>query len=239
LGQSARFHLIPFFKGIAREAQMICQGVFFGLTAYLLGSVPFGKLLSSKVAHVDITQRGSRNIGATNVARELGMKWGVLTLVLDLLKGFVPVLVFAFLLPEGALHREIYLAGIGLLALLGHQFSIFLKFRGGKGVSTALGVYLALSPLSCLAALLVFLLVFRLWDMVSLGSLIWSAVMPLFIFLFGESLPMICGSLIAAALIWFKHRDNIQRLIKGEERKWKDRASQPSRSRSRSNSSSE
>lgn len=218
---------------------MVYQCILFSVAAYVLGSIPFGKLVSERVARIDITKRGSRNIGATNVARELGMKWGILTLVLDVLKGFVPVCLFTFFAPHETPHREICLASICLSALMGHQFSLFLGFRGGKGVSTALGVYLAVSPFSCLAVLVIFLLVVFKWDIVSLGSVIATSALPILLLLFGESKPVIVGSLIAAAVIWLKHKENIQRLVKGEERKWSHRASQPSRSRSLSNSSSE
>ena len=218
---------------------MVYQCILFSVAAYLLGSIPFGKLVSKGVARVDITKRGSRNIGATNVARELGIKWGILTLVLDVLKGFVPVFLFTLLAPHETPHREICLASICLSALMGHQFSVFLRFRGGKGVATALGVYLAVSPFSCFAVLVIFLLVVFKWDVVSLGSVIAASALPILLLLLGEPKAVVVGSLLAAALIWLKHKENMQRLVKGEERKWSDRVSQPSRSRSLSNSSSE
>ena len=218
---------------------MLFQAACYVLFAYVLGSIPFGKLIAGRVARIDITQRGSGNIGATNVARELDLRWGLLTLALDLLKGLIPVALFiGFASAEGA-EREIGLTAVGLAALIGHQFSLFLKFRGGKGVATALGVYLTLSPLSCLGALILFISVVVKWNFVSLGSMISATAMPLLLYLLGRSQTIILGSAITAGLICLKHSENIQRLIRGEERKWHDRKNHPSSSNSLSSSSSE
>lgn len=215
------------------------QSFIFAIAAYIFGSIPFGKLIARKVAHIDITQKGSGNIGATNVARELSVSWGILTLVLDMLKGFVPVILFACLAPQTGTGHEIGLSIVGLSALLGHQFSIFLRFRGGKGVGTALGIYLAISPLSCLVALLLFILIVYIWDFVSLASMLSAFAVPLLFALFGKTPPLVIGALIAAAIICIRHKENIQRLIKGDERKWTDRKSQANNSSSLSSSSSE
>jgi len=213
--------------------------VFFAIAAYLIGCIPFGKVIAGRVARIDITSRGSGNIGATNVARELGMKWGVITLVLDILKGLVPMLVFAccFCAPGSSCHMA--LAGIGLCALLGHMFPVFLRFQGGKGVATALGVYLVMSPSSCLCALILFVLVVAIWDYISLGSIIGAFAMPLFLILFGKPSPFVVVSVCMAILICWKHKENIQRLIRREERKWRERGPQSRNSSNRSNSSSE
>ena len=174
-------------------------------------------------ARIDITKHGSGNIGATNVARELGIKWGIITLILDLLKGFVPVVLFSHLFSDAEPFHEAALAGIGICGLLGHMFPVFLGFKGGKGVATALGVYLAISPLSCLLSLVVFIIIVMVWNYISLGSILSAAAMPLFLILFGKPQALIIGSLIMAVLIWYKHRVNIQALMRGEERRWKDR----------------
>ncbi len=194
--------------------------ILFLMASYLAGAVPFGLMIARKVAGVDITQRGSGNIGATNVARELGLKWGLLTLLLDLLKGYVPVLLFGLLHPR----QEIWLAAVGFAALLGHQFSVFEKFKGGKGVATALGVYIALSPLSTLVVVLVFVLTVGLSKFVSLGSMLSAAAMPIILALTGGNWILVTASIFMAALICLKHKDNIKRLIRGEERKWKKKA---------------
>jgi len=218
---------------------MIYQCVIFIVTAYLLGSIPFGKLIAKRVARINITQRGSGNIGATNVARELGITWGLVTLLLDMLKGFLPVFLYAHYILQAGIEFETCLSAIGLSALLGHQFSIFMRFRGGKGVATAIGIYLVISPLACLMAVIVFILTVYRWDFVSLGSMLAAIVMPGLLALFGKSQPFVTTSIIVAALICFKHKGNIKRLVKGKERKWRGEINQPNRSRSRSNSSSE
>ena len=190
--------------------------VYIFLT-YLFCSIPFGKIISRKVADIDITQRGSRNIGATNVARELGFKWGMFTLVFDTLKGFVPITLFNFSFPNFAVGGSI----IGLASLLGHQFSIYQRFRGGKGVATALGIYLALSPFNCLIAVVFFILLVYVSDFISLGSILSVSLMPFLLLLSGESRTAVTTSLLVAALICVKHKDNIQRLREGKERRWR------------------
>ena len=138
---------------------MYWQWAVYFVGAFILGSIPFGQIVSRKVASIDITTRGSGNIGATNVARELGMKWGIVTLVLDMMKGLVPVLASMFQVTQGGGWQFIGPSTVGLCALAGHQFSCFRKFHGGKGVATALGVYLAISPLSTFLALVLFVLI--------------------------------------------------------------------------------
>ena len=188
---------------------------------YIIGSIPFGVLIGRRIAKIDITQRGSGNIGATNVARELGIKWGIITLVLDLLKGFIPIFIFYRYLNS--------FSGIGLLIVclsvfLGHQFSFLQRFRGGKGVATALGIFIAISPFSSIIAILIFIVTVYITDIVSLGSMIAACAMPLILFLSIESKYLIITSLIMAALICLKHKDNIQRLLRGEERRWRRRS---------------
>jgi acyl phosphate:glycerol-3-phosphate acyltransferase len=218
---------------------MLSQTLYFALGGYLLGAIPFGKIIAQMAAKIDITQRGSKNIGATNVARELGLKWGLLTLCLDVLKGLVPVLVFAAASAKGDMASEMALAVVSLCPLLGHQFSVFMGFRGGKGVATALGIYLALSPISCVLGLFVFLLMMLKWDFVSLASMVSAGAIPIFLTLFHQPKPLVLASVIMAALIYFKHGENVFRLVKGKERKWKQRNDQVKNSTSRSSSSSE
>jgi len=202
---------------------MLIETLYFALGAYLLGAVPFGKIIARLAAQIDITKRGSKNIGATNVARELGIKWGLLTLALDVLKGLVPILVFSAYSLEVDFSGRIALAAVSLCPLLGHQFSIFMGFRGGKGVATALGIYLALSPASCLLGLLVFLLVVLKWDFISLGSMVSAGSIPIFLALFHQPKPVILASVVMAALIYYRHGENVVRLVQGDERKWKQR----------------
>ena len=216
---------------------MTLQWILFALGAYLLGSFPSGKIIAWLVAHIDITKKGSGNIGATNVARELGLKWGIVTLIMDISKSLIPVLISKY-----SFGNETAVFYIGLSALLGHQFSLFEFFKGGKGVATALGIYIGLtlsSLLSCLIALGVFIAVVYRWDFISLGSMSSALSIPILLILFGEPWPVILGSFGMALLIFFKHRENIQRILSGEERKWTERKNQEKRSSNLSSSSSE
>ena len=209
------------------------------MAAYLFGSIPFGKLITQRVAGIDIMTQGSRNIGATNVAREVGVFWGIITLLLDMLKGYIPVALYADVVSQ---HGDGYAVGLSLVvisAIVGHQFSIFLRFKGGKGVATATGIYLALSPLACLVAVILFIVIMYKWDFVSLASTVSASAMPLLLAGFGEKPPLIIASTLLAALICLKHRGNFKRILKGEERKWREKKHHPNKSRSRSNSSSE
>ena len=187
--------------------------------AYLLGAIPFG-LLFGKLAGVDVRSSGSGNIGATNVGRLLGRKLGLLTLAADTGKGVLPMLLAAWLMPAGP-EREVVMALAGGAAFLGHLFPIYLKFKRGKGVATALGVFLYLAPLAAALDLLIFAAVVYNWGYVSLGSLTAALLMPGLVWLISGSLPLTLLALLIGALIWFKHRDNITRLLNQEEKSWK------------------
>lgn len=189
--------------------------------AYLLGSIPFGLLLTKAFGRGDVRKVGSGNIGATNVARAAGMAAGVLTLVLDVAKGAGAVLLAEKLSNESATWMMI----AGLAALIGHCFPVWLKFKGGKGVATAMGVFLVLSPLACLAASILFALVVVFWRYVSLGSVSAAAAMPLLIYFLwaphhAPPLAITFGGVAAALLIIYKHRGNLQRLVEGVEPKF-------------------
>ena len=182
--------------------------IIFG---YLLGSIPTGYLLG-RSAGIDVTKSGSGNVGATNVARVVGRRQGVLTLIADAAKGLIPV-VFAIQL--GASLGATVL--VGAAAFVGHLYPIFLKFRGGKGVATALGVFIALAPVAALILLIVFALTALTSRIVSLGSIVTAAIAPLILWLFYYP-PLVIGmaAFIGAAIIC-RHRSNIQRLINGSE----------------------
>ncbi|ADH87006.1 glycerol-3-phosphate 1-O-acyltransferase PlsY [Desulfurivibrio alkaliphilus] len=209
------------------------------LGAYLLGSVPFGLLLG-KMAGIDVRRGGSGNIGATNVGRLLGKKLGVATLLADLLKGVLPMLLASWWL-AGDEQRSLVVGLCGAAAFLGHLFPIYLGFKGGKGVATALGVFLYLTPLAALGSMVVFVLVLLNWGYVSLASLSAALLMPGLVWLLysapaalepgvGELLGPAWVeiwletllALLFALLIWFKHRDNIGRLWRGEEKSWRN-----------------
>jgi glycerol-3-phosphate acyltransferase PlsY len=185
------------------------------IAAYFLGSIPTGLLLG-KAFGVDIRATGSGNIGATNVYRTLGKKVGVLTLAGDCLKGLIPVLAMKFLgFPD------LWIALAGLAAFLGHVYPVFLRFKGGKGVATALGVFLGISPLAVLLSLVIFLLVVWKWRYVSLASITAAAVVPVFIIVVEyKSIPTLLAVIIASIVIQ-KHGENIERLKAGTENKFK------------------
>ncbi|HJZ65190.1 MAG TPA: glycerol-3-phosphate 1-O-acyltransferase PlsY [Candidatus Acidoferrum sp.] len=191
------------------------------LAAYLCGSIPFGLLLGKLFGATDVRKTGSGNIGATNVARSVGLPAGILTLLLDGAKGAIPVWLARHYFPEQA--------GLQILAclaaLFGHCFPVWLKFKGGKGVATAAGVFLVLCPPAALGALLVFVLVVGFWRYVSLASVSAAAAMPLLIYFlwaphFAPPTSITVGSLAAALLIVYKHDANLQRLVEGTEPKF-------------------
>lgn len=186
--------------------------------AYVLGSIPFGLLVARLFGAGDVRRSGSGNIGATNVARTAGTLPGVLTLLLDAAKGALPVWAAGRYTQENALWMML----AGFAALLGHCFPVWLKFKGGKGVATAAGVFAVLSPAALLAAVIVFLLVAMFWKYVSLASISAAAAMPLLIYLLWapQHAPphaITFGTLLVAILIAFKHDANIQRLVEGTE----------------------
>jgi glycerol-3-phosphate acyltransferase PlsY len=182
--------------------------------AYLLGGIPFGYLVVWRVLGKDVRTLGSGNIGATNVARIAGKKWGVLVLVLDAAKGFLPTLVSRLAAPEAAwLH--VFTGGA---AILGHIFPVYLKLRGGKGVATALGVYLVLLPVAGLAGALVFAVCYAAARVVSVGSLLGAMTSCAVAF---ATLGVGAYSLLsagAAAMIVWRHRGNLVRLAQGREK---------------------
>ncbi|PKA26091.1 acyl-phosphate glycerol 3-phosphate acyltransferase [Leptospira sp. mixed culture ATI2-C-A1] len=192
------------------------------LLSYLLGGIPVGFLLAKKVRGLDIREHGSRNIGATNVGRVIGWKYGIIALFLDALKGAIPVVAASFFeSPYSLTTTEILL---GSVAILGHTFTPFLHFKGGKGVATALGVYMTLVPIVTVCAVVIFFIVYKISGFVSLGSILATLSMP--IWYFGttkfipdsEYQPVIFFVLVATFfLISYSHRENIKRLVLGKE----------------------
>jgi glycerol-3-phosphate acyltransferase PlsY len=189
--------------------------------AYLLGSIPFGLLLTRIFGGGDVRKAGSGNIGATNVARVAGPLPGVLTLLFDVAKGAVSVWLAARVSSDSAT----WMIAAALGALLGHCFPVWLKFRGGKGVATAAGTFLVLCPAALLGSVILFLLVIFFWRYVSLASISAAASMPLLIYFLWAPHhappPVVTfGAMAAAGIIIFKHDANIQRLVQGEEPKF-------------------
>ncbi|SRR6266852_1701077 len=194
--------------------------VVIPIAGYLLGSIPFGLILAKILGGRDVRKAGSGNIGATNVARVAGPFAGILTLILDVAKGAGAVLLAA----QFSLGSTLWMMVAGLCALVGHCFPAWLKFRGGKGVATAAGVFIVMSPLAFLGAIAVFLLVVAVTRYISLGSICAAMAMPILIyFLPAAHVPVyivLVGALAAAMLIVYKHGANIQRLVRGQEPKF-------------------
>lgn len=196
--------------------------------AYLLGSIPFGYLLVRLSKGEDVRASGSGGTGATNVARRAGKRIGVLTLVLDALKGMLAVALARWLLPPDTDAYWWTVAGAGVAVVVGHVFPVWLRFRGGKGVATGLGVFLYLAPLAVASALLIFLLIVWKTRYVSLGSVGAAALLPLTVWMWSSRTPetsmiapLTTAAIIGSLLIIFMHRANIARLMKGTENKLK------------------
>lgn len=197
--------------------------------AYLAGSIPFGLIIARVFRGIDIRQHGSGNIGATNVSRVLGAKWGISCLVLDALKGLLPVwlLPLALVAPDAESFRLLQVIA-GVATILGHMFPCWLKFKGGKGVATALGVVIVIGPWGSLAALAGFIFGMLASRIVSVSSILASlafAITQMVVLspapFSGNKLPPAIFSLAVPALIIIRHRTNIVRLLKGEEPKFR------------------
>ncbi|MGB8325236.1 MAG: glycerol-3-phosphate 1-O-acyltransferase PlsY [Candidatus Acidiferrum sp.] len=189
--------------------------------AYLLGSIPFGIILARVFAGADVRAAGSGNIGATNVARVAGPLPGILTLLLDALKGALAV----YIAGRVTDHSSTWMMLAGDASLIGHCYPIWLRFKGGKGVATALGVFAVLCLPAALSALLFFLIVVAIWRYVSLGSIAAAAAMPLLIYFLWaphHAPPLIVsfGTLFASSLVIFNHDANMQRLVEGTEKRF-------------------
>jgi len=190
------------------------------VSAYLLGSVPSGYVLG-KLAGVDVRKAGSGNVGATNVARVVGKRQGIMTLLFDVAKGFLPVL-FA-----QSMHLDSSIVALtGVAAFVGHLYPIFLRFKGGKGVATALGVFVAVAPLGTMILFVVFAAVFAASRIVSLSSMVAAACAPVVLWsLSYTTSAVVMSSFIAVMIVW-RHRDNIKRLLAGTEPRFGSASSQ-------------
>ncbi len=201
--------------------------IVFIIFSFLLGSIPFGKIIAS-LKGIDITKEGSGNIGATNVFRVVGKVWGVVVLILDALKGALPVAISIWVYKNNLLSfylPEIYVF-VGIASILGHIFSPFVGFRGGKGVATSLGVFVVITPIGTLVGVVVFGISILIFRIVSISSIV--AVISVFSYLLVSSViqntlsqnyVLIATSFVVMMLIIVRHSSNIKRLIKGEEKK--------------------
>ncbi|HET7712858.1 MAG TPA: glycerol-3-phosphate 1-O-acyltransferase PlsY [Thermoanaerobaculia bacterium] len=203
------------------------------VVAYLLGSIPFSFLVVKAVAGADIRQHGSRNVGATNVARMFGRAPGIVALLLDLAKGVAAVMLARWMVARpgwpiaadpggGPLQsREFWIAIAALTAVVGHMYPLWLRFHGGKGVATAAGAFLAMEVRVVAAALIVFVIVLIASRFVSLASIISAATIPLFFRFLTPNAPLwhVLISIVIAILVILKHHSNIARMARGKERR--------------------
>ncbi len=200
---------------------MITTITILVLFSYLLGSVPTGYMIAKHVMGIDIRQHGSGNPGAANVYRTVGKWAGISTFLIDGLKGFIPVCLARHFCPDN------YWVAIacGVIAILGHMWTIYLKFRGGKGVATSAGVFAALLPIPTAIAFASFVVCVALWGRISIGSICACVVLPVCSFLIGNH-PLSVNLMVTAvsALVIYKHVPNIKRLLQQKELKFEDGA---------------
>lgn len=187
--------------------------IVFIVCSYLLGAVPFGLLTAKAMGAGDIRKMGSGNIGATNVLRNAGKLGGFITLLLDFLKGAVPVLI-----AKAWWGTEIWTFGVALAAILGHNYPVYLKFKGGKGVATSLGILVALWSYVGLITIGIWIGSVLIWRYSSVGALISFTFLPMVIFVGERSIQYLVFSLLVSAMIFYRHIENIRRLLAGKEK---------------------
>ena len=191
--------------------------IFILIVIYLVAAIPTGIVLAKVMGYEDVRDKGSGNIGATNVYRVAGKLAGVLTLAGDILKGFLPLLACKTWLTPTPTQLGIACA----VAIVGHCYPVYLKFRGGKGIATALGIFLVISPAAVLGAAIVFGVAIAITRFISLGSVLAAMSAPLLVLMLNEPQPIVLATLFIAALIIWRHRNNITRLIDGSEDRFK------------------
>lgn len=186
------------------------------VVAYLIGSIPNGLILGRLFWQIDLREHGSKNIGATNAYRTLGAIPAALIFVMDLLKGIIGVCLGAYIVGTPL---AMILGGIA--AIIGHNWSIFLKFTGGKGVATGLGVITMLMPQVTIIVFITWIVIVYITKYVSLASIVAATMVPICSYFFNEPLEYICFSIFAAVFVVYRHKSNVQRLINGNESKIK------------------
>ncbi len=199
----------------------ILREIFYLAAAYLIGSFPTSLIIARLKGIADLTKEGSGNLGATNISRIIGKKFGLITLTVDAAKGFLPVFFVVRLFPPA--HFPNFLYFIIIVPVLGHCWSIYIKFKGGKGVATGLGVFLAISPKAVLIALIIFAAILFFSKYVSLASIISAFFMPFLIFYMLKNIYMAAAAATISLIIIYKHSPNIKRLLNGTEHSIKKR----------------
>lgn len=191
------------------------------IISYFIGSIPFGYLISKLFKEIDIRKYGSHNIGATNVFRVVGKRYGIACLILDILKGLIPVIVFShlyfqFFNPSITLEWSKIL--IGLATLSGHIWPVYLNFKGGKGVATSFGVLLGMVPKIVLISLGIWFVTVLISRTVSLGSILAALSLPFIEAFCGVSITIIIFTIVIVLLVIFRHRENMERILQGKEK---------------------
>lgn len=192
---------------------MTVKIIVYLLLSYLCGAIPFGYIIAKLFKHIDIRTVGSGNPGATNVYRSISKSLGVLTLILDVLKGFVPVYLISFINPE----FQWMVISVAFVTIIGHTFTIFLRFKGGKGVATACGAFLAINPLSVLICLGVFIIVLAIFKYVSAASIMAALMLPISLYMLNALPETVVFAGLISILVIVRHISNIKRLLNGTE----------------------
>lgn len=201
---------------------MFIINIISPVISYFIGSIPFGFIVARVAKGIDIRQAGSGNPGATNVWRVMGKKYGILVFILDMMKGFLPVLIFDYV--TSGQSRSLYTILCGVGVILGHTFPVFLGFKGGKAAATGCGVFLWLAPLPLFISIAAWLLTTFISRYVSLGSMVSTVVLIISIILlnnepFGSGLSLTLFSIFISLFLIFRHKSNIKRIINGTENK--------------------
>ncbi|KZL92261.1 glycerol-3-phosphate 1-O-acyltransferase PlsY [Clostridium magnum] len=190
------------------------------IIAFLSGSIPTGYLLTKKLCGIDIRTKGSGNIGSTNVKRIAGKKVSIITQIIDILKGMLPVALGMYLAKtiKLPLSTDIYLSIIAIAAILGHNYTPFLKFKGGKGVNTTLGAFVLIIPIPTLTGVAVHFILKLATSIVSIRSIAIGITIPIVCIIMKSSVSIIIATLIACILMVIRHKDNLIRLVNKEEK---------------------
>lgn len=188
--------------------------ILYLILSYFCGAIPFSYIITKKFKNIDIRQYGSKNPGATNVFRSVSKPLGILTFLLDCLKGFIAVSFASYI--NGSLY---FILLVALVTLLGHIFTVFLNFKGGKGVAVGCGIFLALAPSATAICFIIFIIVVSISKYVSLGSIVAAIMLPVNLFLFKAENELIIFSSIIMIIVLVRHISNIKRIIAGTENK--------------------
>lgn len=195
------------------------QGIIVMGLAYLFGSIPFGLVVAKVWANIDIREHGSGNIGVSNVLRTVGIVPAIIVLILDAGKGLVPVL-FA---KQIFTNETIWLL-VGICAVIGHTWSLFLNFKGGRGVATAFGMFIGISPKVIIVLMVLWITVLMISRYISLASILAAVALPIFLIIFKFPISYFILSLLLSSLVIYRHRPNIQRLLAGTEHRIGEKA---------------